>query len=151
MQKVKVLLLSILSILLLVGCTSEEEIVVEEVPPLHSIQDSISWNSISMNGITPVCAFETIDDELKIFPYYDSDAHISMKRIFISGNGFWDTFTKDYTDTGNIKVTDKYTLITTNTGNSMVLINIDSETAYVVESDTLPSSYVQLVADALCK
>lgn len=139
--------------LLLSGCGETEPVQQEVVdqPPLHTQASQFDNGTISMNSITPVTAFEDLGDEVQLFPFYDCDKHISMKIILTSNNDFWSTLLDSYTDTGNRQDFEKFSLITTSSGNTMTLLPIDDEHAILVESSTLPSGYVKAAADELCK
>ena len=148
----KCLVLICLPLLLLVGCGKTEPEAVEEPEViLHTVSESFDDGTVSMNSITPTTAFETVDEEVHIFPFYNSDKYISLKKVFISDNGFWDTMTSAYTDTNNLKSYDKYKLITTEAGKSIVMLPYGDDSALLIESSDLPSGYVKAVADALCK
>lgn len=143
--------LIILITLIISGCGESEEIVEPEIPDLHPIQSEFTWDSISMNSISPVGAFEEQGDIIKIFPYHNTESYISVKKIFLSGNNFWETFTREYATTHNLVQRDKFSLITTETGTSLCLVPIDSESGYLVVTENLPSYYVELVANQLCQ
>ena len=149
MQQLKTLLIASL-LVLLVGCGKEETPVEVEQPPLHTMQSSYKTSSISANAITPTTAFEEVGDELRLYPFYNSDHYISMKVILISNNDFWNTIISGYTGTNNLQVYDKYSLITTSFGKTITVIPRSSEEAIVISSDTLPSGYVKATADMLC-
>lgn len=135
-----------------VGCGKEEPIPEPEyVAPLHTKADNFDNGIVSMNSITPVTAFESVGDEVHIFPFYDCDKYISMKVVLISNNDFWKTLLDSYADTDNRQDYEKYSLITTPAGNTMVMLNQDEEHMLLIESSALPSSYVKVVADELCK
>lgn len=139
-----------LCLMLLTGCGEEP---VEEVPyvPKHQQQASYQWDGKVINGLTPVSAFEQSGDDLQIFPYFDADDYIIMKRIFKSGNGFWETTVAPYKETENYVTTKDYSLVTMDTGATYAWIDIDDETAYLVSTATLSSAYVREVCDQLCQ
>ena len=137
---------------MLIGCGKEEPIPEPVVtPPLHTQADSFDNGTISISAITPVSAFESVGDELRLFPFYDCDKYISMKIILTSNNEFWSTLLASYTDSENRQDYEKYSLITTSAGNTMVMLPQDDEHALLIESSMLPSGYVKAVADKLCK
>ena len=133
----------------LCGC-SKKEVVPPPAPELRSVQTSTVWESVSINAITPVSAFEVEDACLKIFPYNNHEAYIKVEKILISGNGFWNTVTEDYKDTNNIRYVGNISYITIPNGKTMGYVPIDNEYAYLVSTDTLPSSYVEKVLVMLC-
>lgn len=139
--------------MLLCGCGKQEEEVVSEPVPvshLHEPTESIVWNNMLLNGITPVTSFESTDDTLTIFPYYDNDAHITVRKIIISDNAFWNSVISQYIDSDNIKYVNDYALVTNTDGKSFGYIGIDEKTAYIISTDTLPSAYVESTLKLLC-
>lgn len=136
---------------LLTGCTSTNDVpkIVQE-NALHNVSDSIVWDNMCINAITPVCAFETQGDVLFIFPYNNNDSHITVRKILISNNGFWDTVKNSYNESDNIRETDKYSLVTTMSAETYGYIPIDDEYAYIVTTGTLPSSYVECILQSIC-
>lgn len=137
--------------ILLTGCTSTNDVteIVQE-NALHNVSDSIVWDNMRIDAITPVCAFETQGDALFIFPYNDNDSHITVRRILISNNGFWDTVKNSYNESDNMRETDKYSLVTTTSAETYGYIPIDDEYAYIVTTETLPSSYVECILQSIC-
>lgn len=148
MQKLLSMLI-LCSTILLLGCSNKNEETVS-VPDLRPIQYSCEWDSVSVNSITPVSTFETEDDCLKIFPYNNSESYIKIEKILISNNGFWDTVVKEYKDTNNVRVLDNFSYVTTASKVTIGYLPLDDEYAYIVSSDTLPSSYVEKVLEMLC-
>jgi len=153
MQKKK-LGLVILCLVLLCGCTtSKENINDTEVTTTEEslpISESIVWENITISNITPVTSFEIRGDGLFIFPYNNNNTHITLRKIFISNNGFWDTVVSTVS-VDNVIVSDfGYELVTLPNGNTLGYVPIDDESAYLVKTETLPSSYVELVLEQLC-
>ena len=138
---------------LLVGCASETQpetqMPVSEVC-LHEPSDSHVWQGITIPAISPVTAFEEYGDTLKIFPYYNDNAYISLRVVLVSGNDFWNTVTSTYLDSGNAIVKDQYSYVTTENGITYGLLPV-SETAAIVAETTLPSSYVDRILEMLCQ
>lgn len=133
------------------GCASDkEDTSVIETPPLHGTVTDIQWEGLSLQAITPVCSYELQDSDLDVFPFNDNDAHITMKKILFSGNGFWDTVIREYVNTDNLVVTDKYTYVTFTNGATYGLLMSDVDYGYLVFTESLPSSYVKLVLDTIC-
>lgn len=147
MQKLPLML--ILCATLFAGCGSKSEETVTAAD-LRPIQSSCIWESVSINSITPVSAFETEGSCLKIFPYNNSESYIKIEKILISNNGFWDTVVKEYEDTNNMRVLDNFSYVTTASKVTIGYLPLDAEYAYIVSSDTLPSSYVEKVLEMLC-
>ena len=121
------------------------------LPPKHMQATATVWDNLTISEITPTTAFEQVSDSLRIYPYFDGDSYILMKKIFLSNNNFWDTATQSYTDTDNYIKTAKYSLITLDNGYTVAMIPIDEETAYVVTTNQLPSAYVKKVCDIVCQ
>ena len=139
-----------LCLLFITGCDEEiEEPVVESVD-LRPITTSIVWDNKVIQNISPVSAFESSTDMLQIFPYNNNDKHITIRKIIVSDNGFWNTVMLGYEGTENIIVTEQYSLVTNNKECTFGYIPIDYEWAYIVYSETLPSSYVEYVMKVLC-
>ena len=147
----RVIAMLLLCVSLLSGCGKEEEVqepVVE--PDLHEIVLEYNWDGLDLKGITPVSSFEADGENLNIYPYYNNDAHISMRKIFISSNNFWSTVEKVYSEGDNYIKREKYSYVTFDNQNTVCYIPIDEETAYVIESSTLPSGYIDLFARMFC-
>lgn len=135
--------------LFLTGCSNEsvEEPVVET--ELRQVTTNAVWDNRNFDSITPVCAFESTDECLKIFPYNNSEEYIKVEKILISSNGFWNTVTNEFKDTNNVRVLDNYSYITTSSKVTIGYYALDDEYAYIVSTETLPSSYVEKVLEML--
>lgn len=141
--------LIVFAVLLLTACGSEPVIEPEPVF-LHQQSSSIVWDNLNINQITPCNAYEFNGADLQIFPYYNDTKYITIKKIILSNNNFWDTVTEPYKDSENYQAFDSCSLFTLNNGMTIGIKPIDDENAYVVFSDTLPSSYVRAVLKILC-
>lgn len=109
------------------------------------------WDGLTIPAISPVWRFESTGDELKIFPHYNNTSYINVVKILISDKAFWKTVSSEYVNTPNHVKGSGWELITTTSGQSLAYIEVTKEYAYLVTSDTLPSGYVALIADTLCK
>ena len=148
----KVTMCLLLALVLCCGCgkeKSDEEVVV--VQDLRPISTEVTWDNISIKQITPVTAFETDASTTKIFPFNNSDKYITIEKIVISDNGFWETLSTGYKDTNNFKTADSWSLITTTDSISIGYLQLDEENAYIVKTNSLPSSYCILVLEQLCQ
>lgn len=143
--------LPMLLVLLLTACGEEPEPEVPPTPPKHAQAALFVWDELTVNAITPVTAFETNGSDLQIYPYFDDDKYILMRKIFLSNNNFWNTVTATFQDTDNYISSESYSLFTLENGYTVALIPIDEETAYVVSSNQLPSAYVEKVCDTICQ
>lgn len=139
----------ILLAVVLTGCGKKEVTEETEPLPLHEQADLTVWNNKEIKGITPVCSFETSDDELTIYPYYDSDKYIKVKVVEVSDNDFWTSVTKDYINTDNLIVTEDYSYITMPTSITYGFVPISDNSAYFLSSDC-PSAYTKKVCELLC-
>ena len=149
-MRIKTLILICLFLLILSGCGDEQVEESSAVLDLHPISDSTVWDNITIEAITPVTAFEINDDALKIFPYNNNDKHITMRKIVISRNGFWNTVETIYDGSDNLHVTSDYVLITMSNHCTYGYVPIDDEWAYIVSTESLPSSYVEAFLRMLC-
>lgn len=132
------------------GCSAKtDKVNTEVVTPLHEITKEIEWNDITLEALTPVCSYEIEDEVLYIFPYNDNDFHITVKEIFISDNGFWKTVLKSTKKKNKVKK-DKYSIVTNEKGETIGFLEKDKNSAYLVQTSELPSSYVLYVLDYLC-
>lgn len=149
----KKIIASLLIAMSLCGCgdTDKGEEVVSTEESLHEISDSVVWDGMTIKSITPVCSFELNGDDLQIFPHYNNTAYINVVKILISDKAFWKTVSTPFIDTDNYIKANGYELITTEDGNTLAYIRNSEEYAYLVSSNTLPSGYVSLVAEVLCK
>lgn len=148
-------LIVLVTILTLCGCgtkkVDQEQTTVPEVSYLHEPIQSYTWNGYTFDNIFPASSFSETSDGLDIFPCYDSDAHISVGKIIISGNGFWDSVITQYSNTNNIVERDNYSYVTAESGETIGYIENDNNSAYVVRSSTLPSGYVDYVLSILSR
>lgn len=144
------LLLSLL--LLLTGCGEQEEVEVPEVPVtyLHEQADSVLWDDKTISAITPCCAFDSQSDVLTIYPYFDSDVSVTVKKLLLSDNNFWSAITSPL-EVDNCYTTEEYSFATMPNGTTVGMVPIDSEMCYWVSSNQLPSGYVQAVLKVLCQ
>lgn len=143
----------LLSLLLLVtGCGEQEEVEVPEVPItyLHEQADSVLWDDMTINAITPCCAFSSQSDILTVYPYFDSDLSITVTKLLLSENNFWDAITTSL-EADNCYTTEEYSFATMPNGTTVGMVPIDDETCYWVSSNQLPSGYVQAVLKTLCQ
>ncbi len=147
MRKHVICLLAVL--VFMTGCSKKEEIVTEP-EDLRPIQSSCIWDNMTIDAITPVTAFESTEDSLLIFPYNNNDTHIKVRLFVVSNNHYWETVKSAYKGTNNIKEGKGYSLVTNEFGVTYGYIERDEETAYLVEADSLPSSYVECTLRALC-
>lgn len=134
--------------LLLVGCSSEPVTETPVVPDKRPVMSEFSNGSISMNSITPRTSYEDSGDVVYIYPYNNSDEHITIEKILVSDCGFWTTVISEYSESNNLVVRDRYSLITLSDGTTYGYIANSEDTAYVLRS-SLPSSYVEAVLDNL--
>lgn len=155
MQKRRYLTLVAVIMLAVSACSPKEteevesEIVVD-VPPLTTQADSWTAQGLTVYGIGPVCGFQELNNVLEIHPFFNESKHISMKKMIISETGFWNTLCKA-TSTAVYTKEDNFELLTLDTGVTYGYYQVDNETAYIFESDTLPSSYVKEVMRKTCK
>lgn len=149
----KKIIASLLIAMSLCGCgdTDKCEEAVSTEESLHEISDSVVWDGMTIKAITPVCSFELDGDDLQIFPHYNNTAYINVVKILISDKAFWKTVSTPFIDTDNYIKANGYELITTEDGNTLAYIRSSEEYAYLVSSNKLPSGYVSLVAEVLCK
>lgn len=133
------------------GCSEKNETSVEEESkPLREISSEIVWNDLTLSPITPVCAFEINGGQLDIFPYNDSDFHISMKVIFTSDNKLWSSVKRNYNGSDNLQVYEPFSIVTVENGTTYGYMDRDENSAYLVSTETLPSSYVVRLLEELC-
>ena len=150
----ELMVLSLLLCLLLCGCgkaedvapvESVEDVQTESVEYLHQPADSYTWGDITFSNLFPASSYEESGEALNIFPCYSKDAYISIEKILISSNDFWDNVITQYTGTDDIKNLENYSYVTSESGETIGYIQIDDAYAYIVRSSTLPSGYVDYV------
>lgn len=134
--------------LLLMGCSSEPVTESPVIPDKRPVMSEFSNGSISMNSITPRTSYEDSGDVVCIYPYNNSDEHITIEKILVSDCGFWTTVISEYSESNNLVKRDRYSLITLSDGTTYGYIANSEDTAYVLRS-SLPSSYVEAVLDNL--
>ena len=142
--------LILLLALMLTACGEEPVIEVQEPPPLHNITDVFVWDSLVLESITPCNSYEAFGDDLQIFPYYNDTKYITIRKIVLSDTGFWETVSAPYKGTENFLSSDKYSLFTMTNGTTIGYFPMSDDYAYVVITDSLPSSYVVAVLNLLC-
>lgn len=104
------------------------------------MEQSYTFGNYIVGSITPWCSFEERDSSLQIFPYYSSDKHIIMKDILVSGIPFWDCVKKSDSNIVTQKIAD-FEVLTFSNGKT-IAYKESEETCLIIQSDTLPSSYV---------
>lgn len=135
---------------LLCGCSStSNEVVPTEQPDLHEVVTSITWDNKEIDIKSPVSSYQIDGDQLIIYPYNNSDKHITLKKVLISNCRFWDTVEKGF-EKENLKKTDRYSIVTNKSGMTYGYMPISKTDAYIATTDTLPSSYAQELLDILC-
>lgn len=148
--------------LFLTGCSFTQSEVVENNgdtvvedyvwTPMYEYTESIVFDSISVQAITPCTHMEVVDTELRIFPYFDYDEYISMKTIVLSGNDLYTQAIRNLTDDDNFVSEDNRNwFYFSNKGATIGVYKIDDNSAYYIETNKFPSSYVALVLDELNK
>jgi hypothetical protein len=138
-----------LSIAILV-CISREAVKADsEENTLRPVNDSIMWEDITFQSFTPCSVLELSGEDLLVFPYCDNDAYITVKKVLISDNGFWDTVVSEITNEENIRNCQNYSYVTLSNGTTLGYLPIDDESAYVCYTSVLPSSYVESTLDIL--
>ena len=148
MQKQKVALIAAIMAISISGCGSEE-VVVEESVELRPIVTSITWEDMTIESFTPVTSMEATDSELSIFPYNNDERHITIRKIIISDNSFWDTVLSTVGDNNVIKKKE-YSVITLSSGESYGYMEVGEDSAFIAYSADLPSSYVASSLEVLC-
>ena len=143
-------LMFVLCLVCLTGCASKEEAVVTEPPPISEQASYAYFDELEVPAIGPVCGFVSKSDSLEIYPYYNYNAHITLKKMLISENGFWDTLISTQSEDFVLTAEESYTVITTPNGVTFGLLPIDDEWAYLVETDGLNSGYVRVLLNKLC-
>lgn len=140
---------------LFVGCgntsDSNGEVLETTEVPLHEISEGITWDGLDIKAFTPVCAFESTETELQIFPHYNNTAYINVVKMLISDKAFWKTVSTDYVSTNSYIKGDGWDLITLESGTTLAYIPLSEEYAYFISSSNLPSGYVEMVAKSLCE
>lgn len=140
-----------LCILFLSGCGEEEVPPVPTPPPLHTQAQSITWDGMEITEVTPVSAFEITDTCIQIFPYFNSEEYISIERIYVSENDFWNSVTSEYEGTPNHKKDTNWELFTLPSGITLGCVIIDDDECYIIRTEALSSAYVEKVCKMLCK
>lgn len=138
--------------LLLTACGKDAELadnISLDAQSVSQIEHTYSWDGITFEVVFPACTFEETTDALKIFPCYSMDSYITVRRIVISGNDFWNSVISQYKDTGNIRDMEDYSYVTTENGETLGYIKCAEHEAYLVETSTLPSGYVDNVLSVI--
>lgn len=145
-KKITTLCLCVIILMTACGAAEAEEPVFESpVSYMHQPAVSYTWSGISFDNLFPASSYEESGESLNIFPYYNNDSHITVRKILISGNDFWDNVIKQYTGTDNIRNLENYSYVTNASGMTVGYYAIDDKSAYIVSTDTLPSGYVETV------
>lgn len=136
----------LLTLLLLCSCGEVEEVeyIEQSYTPLRNISYHTIWEDLDFTAITPVCAFDTTETALLIFPYNDNVRYIKVRMFLSSNNALFDDLVQTSTEE-NIIITDNYTLVTLSSGMNYALV----DDTYLISTD-LPSSYCEKVAVMLC-
>ena len=143
-------LICVFCLVCLTGCAKNKDIEVVETPPLSERAESVYFETLEVEAIGPMCGFINTGDCLEIYPYYDFNSHITLKKILISENGFWDTLITTQSEDFVVTETESYTLITTPMGVTFGYLPVDDEWAYLAETEGLHSGYIRVLFNKLC-
>lgn len=146
--------------IVLSGCASRgdtdevvEQTTIEDIKstPMYAYTESIVYKNMKINAITPCTHMEIVDDELRIFPYFDYNEYISMKHIVLSGNDLISTVKRTKQDDDNFVQKSTDCFYYSSKGTTTGLCRITEDEALCVVTNKFPSSYVDLVLDELNK
>lgn len=145
----KSLILLLMLSCFLCGCTSTEE--VEEVPmqPLTEISDSYTYGDIKVNAIGTHCGFSETDEGFEIFPYNNCSKHITVKRILLSENHFWENLLESEEADSIVFRYKSCSYFTTTEGVTYGYYEV-GDYGYIFSTFDLPSSYVKAVLSKTC-
>lgn len=147
----KKFLVTILLCCLLCGCGAEESAEDTYVEPdLTQRAEYYNVFGTEFPAFGPVCGFDEVDDVVKIHPYYNSDKHIEVKKILLSDRSFWKVVCES-TTTPEVAEYKGFETMTTVDGVTYGYVPLSDKWALFVKSDSLPSSYVRMVCERLCK
>lgn len=146
-MRFKCLISCCLLLLCLGGCSKEveEEVVefVEETPPLSEVADSATFEDLTVDALGPWCGFIYNATSLEIHPFYDSTQHIIIERILLSDKPYWKVIKS--TEGVIVKEYPHGSMLTMSSGASYGYIEDGNGYAYVLSTDTLPSSYLDYI------
>lgn len=130
--------------LLLSSCRSEAvpETTEEPVVTLH-----VDWEDVGIDYTSDIRVTIDEDNTLNIFPDKDSNEYISMRKIFISNNNFWNVVEERVSD--ELVITGNATLFNYN-NYAVWYLPIDDESCYVAYTDTCTEEQLNTMLSTLC-
>ena len=149
-MKVK-LITTLICLLMLSGCNSEEEIVEPIITTVSTLASEQTYESLTIKAIGPKCGFNLSEDGLAIHPFFNNSKHILMKRILKSDRDFWNTLLQSQSEDFIVTETENYKIVTTPNGITYGYLPKDDTWAILVTSVELNSGYVRAVMNQLCQ
>lgn len=132
---------------LLVACGNKTESEVEYVPV--STQDEVCTNDeLRVTGIGQSTGFNKNGDTIELYPYFDIDKKVTLRKISISNNNFWYDFvvSQGYT-MADVKLYKTGIMVLPTQTASYGYLCIDDSTAVFAYTSDLPWSYVNLALE----
>lgn len=142
-------LILILLCVMLCGCgTTDEE--VSYTPPVSEAFGICIVGPVSLSPIGSQSGMNVVDERtVRIYPYYDLDLYVTVTVLLRSENDWWGAVLEGCA--GGIDLsTDDLELLSSPDGYTYAYKVVDEDYAIIVDSNTLPSGYVKLVAQNLC-
>lgn len=137
--------LTALALSLILLATTTSEITEEEPPPISTQATECYFEGIEFQLFGPYAGYNISDNSLKIYPYFNLDRHITVEKLYLSDRPFWDTIANPDTREDY----DGYSVFSVE-NSTYGYISIDTNYAFFLYTDTLPSGYLKEVAKHIC-
>lgn len=131
-----------LSLLLFSSKSAEVE---QEEPPVSTEATECFFEGYQVNLFGQYAGYNIAGEQLKIYPYFNLDRHITVEKLLLSDRHFWSTIApqderKDY---------DGFSIYTVE-NETYGYMPISEDYAFFAYTDNLPAGYVREVLKHIC-
>lgn len=140
----KVVVIATALLLLLTSCGETEETVEVVEPSYADCYADYTYDDIGIKAIGENCGFKTTDTGIEIYPLNKCPKHISIEKILLSDNPFWDAVLTSKEETSVVMRGKNFSYFTDADGRTMGCYTV-GDYGYIFSSDDLPSTYVKAV------
>lgn len=127
--------------LMLTGCSEEPEEIIEPHIPVSTQGDNYVIGNIHVESAGDSTGYIGLgNDSVNVYPYYDLSENITIRKIIISDQDWWDTITE------GIEVLDcgSFQIYQDTSGTSYGYMPVDDTHALFCKTVNLPRDYLKL-------